>query len=181
MASAGSALPFPSLAFLHRQIAELAEAPARQVRAGHVNLGKDIWLSCDPGGQAGMAVRPGGESGGFLLEVENGDSGRWCCLGMHLPARVLRQVRYAGLLVRLHSDSLVAYMPVLRYFRKAGGLQDAPAAEAVVMAPGTREKLSCIPVDAGLLEQADSCELNLFFESSRFSAAVARLEPLLIL
>ena len=159
-------------------IAALAQAKEATVTAGHLDIGAGIWLSADPAGRAMMRCQPAQE--GFTLELENGDSGAWACLGMRLLPAALTSARYLGLLVALHGGSAVSFTPTLRYFRTGEPL-DVAAARPVVLAGGAREHLAYIPIDPALLDGATGCELNLFFHSNEFTAEIARLEPLLIL
>lgn len=164
-----------ALESLQGQIAALAGGARREVRAGHLDLGEDLWLSCDPGGQALLALEPGED--GLVLELEAGDSGRWNCLGMRIPADLLVQAQEVVLSLGLRSTSLIACSPVLRYFLPEGGFRDAGTGGPLLLAPGTRTVRPVIPVDRALAEQAAGCELNLFFLSDGFRADCLRLEP----
>ncbi|MBY6069089.1 hypothetical protein KUW17_20265 [Leisingera aquaemixtae] len=168
----------PALDHLRGQAAALAEAAPRDVRAGHLDLGEGLWLSCDPGGHARMSAGPGQD--GFTLGLEGGDSGRWACLGLKLQPAELAQARYAGLRLALRSGSLIACSPALRYFLPEGGLRDVPAAAPLLLAPGAREVLVHLPVDRELAARASACELNIFFLDDSFRADAVQIEPLLM-
>lgn len=169
----------PALKALRDQITALREGAPKEVLAGHLDLGADLWLSCDPASQTRMLLAPMEE--GLSLEVTAADGGHWTCLGMRLQPGELAQARRAGVLVSLHSDGMVSYQPSLRYFLPEGGFQDRAAASPVVMAPGAREMLSHIPVDAELAACATGCELNLFFLDNDLRAEGLRFEPLMML
>lgn len=164
-----------SLEFLQEQIAALADGARREICAGHLDLGEDLWLSCDPGGQARLTLEPGED--GLVLELVAGDSGRWSCLGMRIPADILAQAQEAVLSLALHSTGLIACSPVLRYFLPEGGFRDVGTGAPLLLAPGARAVHPGIPVDRALAEQAAGCELNLFFLNDRFRADRLRLEP----
>lgn len=166
-----------ALADLAEQIDGLTAAPEARITAGHLDLGPDLWLSMDPAGRAAMTCLPA--EAGFILRLEEGDSGAWACLGMRIAPQALQGARYLGLLVALRSGDVISFTPTLRYVR-AEGTQDVPAATPVLLAGGPREHLSHIPVDPGQLDSATGCELNLFFHSNAFVAEFARIEPLLI-
>lgn len=170
--------PLPTLEHLRSQISALAEVAPREVRAGHLDLGEDLWLSCDPAGHAQMGVFPGDE--GFALELKAGDSGRWACLGARLASSLLAQARYVGLRLGVRSESLIACRPTLRYFLPEGKMHDVPVAAPVLLVPGTREMLVHIPVDRELATRASGCELNIFFLDDAFRAEAVQLEPLLM-
>lgn len=161
---------------LHEQIGHLSEAPEAMVVAGHLDLGDSLWLSADPNGRARMTCQPA--DGGFVLRLEEGDSGAWACLGMRFSPEKLAGARYLALIVTQNAGDVVAFTPSLRYFRPAG-MQDA-AAEPVLMAGGSREHLSWIPIDPDLLADASGCELNLFFQNNAFVAEFTRIEPLVM-
>lgn len=163
---------------LGRQLAELAEKDERHIKAGHLELGPDIWLSCDPDGQGEMTCRPGPD--GFELQLEHGDSGAWACLGMRFGASALTGMRYLGLLLAMRGRDMVSLTPTLRYFHN-GGVRDVPTASPVTLAGGAREYLAHIPVDAEELARATSCELNLFFLRDAFTGTFEKIEPLRIL
>lgn len=165
-----------AFADLHTQIHHLSEAPVSTVTAGHLDLGDGLWLSADPAGRARMTCQPA--EAGFVLRLEDGDSGAWACLGMRIAPEHLRGARYLGLLVAQRAGDVVSFTPTLRFFRP-GGLDDLPATP-VLIAAGSREHLSYIPVDPAQLAAVTGCELNLFFHSNAFVAEFARLEPLLM-
>ena len=167
-----------ALEALHAQIAALAAGGRREICAGHLDLGDDLWLSCDPAGQAQLALEPGED--GLVLELEAGDSGRWACLGMRIPVESLAQARDAELALDLHSGSLIACAPVLRYFLPEGGFRDTGVGEPLLLAPGTRSARPVIAVDRELAAQAVGCEFNLFFLGNRFRAERLRFEPRLL-
>lgn len=166
------------LAALRDRIAALFSGAPHEVVAGHADLAEGIWISTDPEGQGRIALAPA--DGHIVLTLAGGDSGRWCSLGLRLPAEALAPARYLGLLVALRSADFIAYAPTLRYNLHEGGMRDVTAAPAV-MAGGTREILSHVPVDPALLAESRDCEFNLFFDTDAFSADLLRLEPLLIL
>lgn len=176
-----------SITSLRQQLAGLAEREETSVRGGHLELGPDIWLSSDPAGQGEMICRPG--ENGFTLQLSQGDSGAWACLGMRFGPGALSGMRYLGLLLAMRGDDVVALTPTLRYFRAEGGTHDVPTAQPVILAGGNtgdktggaREHLAHIPVDASELEHATSCELNLFFLRDAFVATFEKIEPLRIL
>lgn len=166
------------LEVLRDQIAALSGGPAQEVLAGHLDLGPDLWLSCDPAGRTRMRIDR--DEAGLRLDLDAGDSGGWACLGMRLQPAELAQARHAGLLVSLRSAGLISYRPTLRYFKPEGGFQDISVAAPVVLVPGARENLAYIPVDRDLATRATGCELNLFFLDDGIRAEALRLEPLLM-
>lgn len=170
----------PAFSHILDQLSALQEG---SVTGGHLDLGPDIWLSCDPAGRAVMSCRPA--EPGFKFTLKAGDSGAWACLGMRLNPETLRAGRSLGLMLGVESENLLCCTPTLRYFLKAGGMQDVPASAPVVLAPvapasGAREHLSYIPLDADQLAEASGCELNLFFHVDVFAGSFTKLEPLLI-
>lgn len=179
MTELDSSVALPALNALRDQLSALAEESPREVRAGHLDLGADLWLSCDPESRTRMHLAPG--EGGLRLEVTEADSGRWTCLGLRLQPQELAQARRVGILVSLRSGGMVSYRPSLRYFMPEGGFQDRATAAPVVMVPGPREELSHIPVDAELAARATGCELNLFFLDNDLRVEALSLEPLLML
>ncbi len=165
------------------QIANLLDGEAVTLTAGHLELGPDLWLSADPAGRAVMSCQPSGD--GFILRLEEGDSGAWACLGMRLPVETLKQTRYKqarylGLLTVLRNGDVVSFTPTLRYYH-AEGVQDVPTALPVILAGGPREHLSHIRLDPDQLAKASGCELNLFFHTNSFVAEFSGIEPLLII
>ena len=160
---------------LRARIAGL-DSPA-EVTSGHCDLAPGLWLSTDPEGQGHLAVQPGEDR--LSLSLSEGDSGAWACLGMLLPLDELKRARFLGLLAALDRGDLVSMQPTLRYFH-GDRAQDVPAAP-LLLSPGRGESLAHIPLDAGLLDSASGCELNLFFHTNRFEAEFTRLEPVLIL
>lgn len=169
----------PALEALRGQISALAEGGEKKVQAGHLDLAPDLWLSCDPEGEARMRLAPA--EAGLTLELKAADSGRWACLGLRLQGQQLAQARYVGVLVGLRSGDIISYRPSLRYFLPEGGMQDRATPDPVVLLPGQRETLSHIPIDPELAARAEGCELNLFFLSNSFRAEALRVEPLLML
>jgi hypothetical protein len=167
-----------TLAALRGQIDALRSEVEYTVTAGHRDLGPDLWLSCDPAGRAVMSCQSSGA--GVVLRLEGGDSGAWAALGMRLPVEALKQARYLGLLVGLHTGDMLSFTPTLRY-HTSDGMVDVPTAVPVLMAGGPREHLSYIALDHELLARADGCELNLFFHSDSFVAEFSAIEPLLML
>lgn len=179
MTDLDSSVALPALKALRDQISALQEGAPSKVQAGHLDLGPDLWLSCDPDSQTQMHLTPVEE--GLRLEVVAGDGGRWTCLGLRVQPTELALARQIGLLVSLRSDRVVSYRPSLRYFLPEGGFQDQATPAPVVMAPGAREVLSHLPVDAELAARATGCELNLFFLDDAVRAENLRLDPLLML
>lgn len=167
-----------ALAPLREQIGRLTEAAEAKVRAGHLDLGPDLWLSTDPAGRGELSCQPSSE--GFALRLEAGDSGAWSALGMRLPVAALKSARYLGLLIGLRSGDVFSFTPTLRYYHPEG-LTDVPTAAPVILAGGPREHLSHIPLDPEQLDRATECELNLFFHTDSFVAEFSGIEPLLIL
>lgn len=170
----------PALASLRDQITALAEADPREVRAGHLDLGPDLWLSCDPAGRARMRLA-GGSGGGLAFELAEADSGSWACLGMRLQAQELQQARHAGLRLALHSGGLISCRLALRYFLPEGGFRDIHAPAPVLLPPGRREVLLHVPCDPELAARATACELNLFLLDDSLQAEELQIEPLLML
>jgi hypothetical protein len=171
-----------SITRLRQQLAGLAGpdgAPEARVTGGHRDLGPDIWLSSDPAGQGELICTPA--ETGFTLQLSQGDSGAWACLGMRFGPGALTGMRYLGLLLAVRGDDVVALTPTLRYFHDTG-VSDVPTALPVVLAGGGsgggREHLAHIPVDPQALEHATGCELNLFFLRDAFVATFEKLEPL---
>lgn len=159
-------------------LAALRDADGARITAGHLDLGPGLWLSCDPQGQTEMECQPAGA--GFRLRIDGGDSGKWTCLGLHLPVDILRRGRYLGLLVEADTPGMVSFTPRLRYFLEGGDQQDAGPPMPVLLPGGRREQLCHIPVDPALLGRATGCELNLFFHNDTLQGEFFRLEPLLI-
>ena len=170
----------PALVSLREQIAALGGGGPAEVRAGHLDLGADLWLSCDPAGQARMQLGAGA-GGGLALEIDAADSGRWACLGMRLQPGELAQARHAGLLLKLHSPRVLSCRLALRCFLPGGGFQDRALPEPALLPPGERELLMHVPSGPELASQAVACELNLFFLDDSLRADGLRLEPLLML
>jgi len=166
-----------AFAQLHEQIAALAEAGEVTARAGHLDLGPDLWLSADPAGQAELSCQP--SDAGVTLRLEGGDSGAWAALGLRLPVEELKQGRYLGLLIRVQDGDMVSFTPTLRYYY-AEGMTDVPTAAPVILAGGPREHLSYIPFDPERLDRATGSELNLFFHTDSFTAEFTAIEPLLM-
>lgn len=165
-----------TIADLRKRIGRLSEASEATVVAGHLDLGDGIWLSTDPAGHARMTFQPAED--GFVLRLEDGDSGAWACLGMRFAPDQLLDARYLGLMVAQRAGDVVSFTPTLRYFRPEG-LHDAPA-QPVLMAGGSRENLSYLRVDPGILASTTGCEFNLFFHSDAFVAEFSRIEPLVM-
>lgn len=167
---------------LRNQLAGLAQAPEKRVRAGHQELGPDIWISTDPDGQGEMICRPSGE--GFEVHLSGGDSGKWACLGMRFGPSALNGMRYLGLLTSLRGEGLITFRPTLRYF-EAEGVRDVPTALPVVLTGGGetpgRAHFAHIPVDGDRLAGVTGCEMNLFFLRDSFVAHFDTIEPLRIL
>lgn len=178
MTNSPIATEMATLAALREQIDALRSEVEYTVTAGHRDLGPDLWLSCDPAGRAVMSCQSSDE--GAVLRLEGGDSGAWAALGMRLPVEALKQARYLGLLVGLHAGDMLSFTPTLRY-HTSDGMVDVPTAVPVLMAGGTREHLSYIPLDQDLMAQTRGGELNLFFHTDSFVAEFSVIEPLLIL
>lgn len=172
--------PVPALAALTAAFAALRQAPPQQAASGHCDLGSStLWLSTDPEGQAVLSCAPAAE--GLELSLEHGDSGRWASLGFQLPPAALAQARYFGLLLRASSSSLLIYTAVLRYHSAGGGFEETAAAPTVLpAAEAAQEHLSYLPVDQARLAASSGCEVNLFFQTDRFRATLAHLEPLIM-
>lgn len=166
--------PAATFTDLRRQIGLLSEAPETTVVAGHADLGDSLWLSADPAGQARLTCQP--IKDGFILQLAEGDSGAWACLGMRFAPDRLAGARYLGLIVAQRAGDVVSFTPTLRYLQPEG-FHDVPGQPAL-MAGGSREHLSYVPVDPDLLAAATGCELNLFFTGNAFAAEFARIEPL---
>lgn len=169
----------PPFEFLRKQVADLSSGDPRRIVAGHLDLGPDLWLSTDPSGRGAMECRP--TDAGFALDLAEGDSGRWCSLGMRLPVAPMVSARFVGVLVDLGCETFVSYTPTLRYRLRDGGIHDVPTPAPVALAGGRREVLSHIPLSPDRLAAADVCELNLFFHDNAFAAEIFRLDPVLIL
>ncbi|NSY39544.1 hypothetical protein [Leisingera sp. ANG59] len=170
----------PALASLREQIAALADGEPREVRAGHLDLGSDLWLSCDPAGRARMRLesRDGGSLG---LEVAEADSGRWACLGMRLQAAELAQARRAGLRLALYSGGVLSCRLALRFFLPEGGFEECHTPAPGLVPPGPQEVLLHVASDPELAARATGCELNLFFLDDSLHTEGLQLEPLLML
>jgi len=125
-----------------------------------------------------MSCQPG--ENGFVLRLQDGDSGGWACLGMRFSPRALAETRYLGLLVALSEGGTVSFTPTLRYLFE-DGMRDVPAAEPVFLAGNGVSFLAHIPVDAEALGRAIGCELNLFFHDNAFAVTFRTLEPLRII
>ncbi len=162
-----------------------ASDPEKRVRAGHLNLGPDIWLSTDPSGGGEMVCRPADQ--GFELHLSGGDTGKWACLGMRLEPGALSGLRYLGLLTALRGDAVVAFYPTLRYFAASGDVHDVTTALPVVLTGGGgggsagRAHFAHIPIEPARLEGVTGCELNLFFLRDSFAVTFERIEPLRVL
>lgn len=168
----------PAFAALAAQIAALHDGPGQVAAAGHRDLGPDLWLSTDPDGQGVLSCQP--SEAGFLLRLENGDSGAWAGLGLRLDPGVLAGGRYLGLLIGTVGGGTAAFTPTLRTIAE-GGHHDSGTPDPVVLAGGRREQLAWLPLDPARLAAARACELNLFFHSDRAEIDIARLEVLLML
>lgn len=179
MTALDSAVSLPALAALRDQISALNDGPAQEVRAGHLGLGPDLWLSCDPDGQTRMVIAPDGA--GLRLTVEAGDTGRWSSIGMRLQPAELQQARSVGLALTQRSAGLISFRPTLRYFLPEGGFHDVSTPDPVVMAPGARDLRSHVPVDAELAARVRGCELNIFLLDDGLCAEDLRFDPLLML
>lgn len=149
------------------------------VRAGHLDLGPDLWLSTDPGGRATLTCQPGER--GISLRLEAGDSGAWAALGLRLPVEILARGRFLGLMIEATARDALSFTPTLRYVARDGGSGDVAPPEPVVLAGGTRRHLAWLPLDHDRLAASRVCELNLFFHNDAMQLEIARLEPLLIL
>ena len=95
----------PAFAALAAQIAALHDGPGHVAAAGHRDLGPDLWLSTDPDGRAVLSCQP--SDAGFLLRLENGDSGAWAGLGLRLDLGLLAGGRYLGLLIGANAIAFV--------------------------------------------------------------------------
>jgi len=168
----------PAFRALQDALKALHSRETIRVRAGHADLGPGLWLSCDPESRAEMACLPQGD--GFRLTLVEGDSGLWNCLGMQLPAEILADGRYAGLLIEAVPEAMAAFTPILRYRLRRGGHQDAAFPQPVLLPAGPRSEMVHLPLDAELLERSESCELNLFFHMDRMDLKITGLEPLLL-
>ncbi|OED45825.1 hypothetical protein AB838_22150 [Rhodobacteraceae bacterium (ex Bugula neritina AB1)] len=168
-----------ALASLRDQIAALAEGEAQEVLAGHLDLGDGLWLSCDPAGRTRMKL--GRSGGGMAFEVAEGDSGGWACLGMRMQAEELKQARYVGLRLALHSSGVISCRLALRFFLPEGGFRDIQTPAPDLLPPGRREVLLHVPSDPELAARAGACELNLFVLDDRLQADGLQIEPLLML
>lgn len=159
--------------------AQIAALQGGAVRAGHLDLGPDLWLSADPGGRATLTCQP--EEGRMVLRLEAGDSGAWSALGLRLPVETLARGRYLGLMVEATARGALSFTPTLRYVAGGGGTVDVAPPEPVVLAGGPRRHLAWLPLDRDRLAASRACELNLFFHNDAMQLEIARLEPLLIL
>lgn len=170
----------PTAAFggLQDQINALRKRAPGVVRAGHLNIGETIWLSCDPQGQAEMSCIP--EEQRFRLGLKAADSGRWACLGLRLPVEVLAQGRYLGLLIDAAPNVPVSFTPCLRYYFREGGMQDVGTAEPILLSTRRHNHMAYVPIDPALLNRSHGAELNLFFHTDEAMISFTRLEPLLM-
>lgn len=168
-----------TLAELREQIGALFRGGEEaSVVAGHLNLGPDLWLSCDPAGRTKMLCRPGDQAA--VLQLGGGDSGAWAALGLRLPRAALERARYLGLRIGMRTGDIVSFTPTLRYYLP-DEMVDVPTPVPVILAGGPREHLSYIPVDHDLLDRARGAELNLFFHTDSFVVELTALEPLLMI
>lgn len=172
--------PDPSAAFaeLQAQIDALHERAPAAIRAGHLNIGNALWLSCDPEGRAEMSCAPAQH--GFRLEWKAADSGGWAALGLGLPPSVLARGRYLGFLIDAVADNPVSFTPCLRYHFHEGGMQDVGTPDPVLLPSGPRIHLAHIPIDAALIGRSRGAEANLFFHSDTARLTINRLELLLM-
>jgi len=172
---------------LRDQLAGLNQGAEKRVRAGHLELGPDIWLSTDPSGGGEMMCRPAGQGAGqgFELHLNGGDTGKWACLGMRFGPGALTGLRYLGLLTALRGDGMAAFHPTLRYFREGSEAQDVATALPVILTGGGgsagRAHFAHIPIEAARLEGITGCELNLFFMRDSLAVTFDRIEPLRVL
>lgn len=167
----------PAFSTLATQIDALMQGQSATIRSGHCDLGPDLWLSTDPAGQALLSCTT--TETAFHLTLENGDSGSWASLGMHLPRKTLSRGRYFGLRMNMTCEETASFIPTLRAITEEGKFIDIPSAP-VVMAGGTRDTLSYVALDHTLLALSSRCEFNLFFQTDHFSGEIHALEPLLI-
>lgn len=160
------------------QIADLKTAQPQMAHAGHLDLCPDLWLSCDPGGQAEMGLA--GQGDAIEMKLTAGHSGVWACLGIRLNPKLMYGWKYLGLLIETQSNADVKFTPTLRYYPAEAPLVDVPTAEPVMFTAGLHTHMAHIPLDPDLLKSSGSGELNLFFHSDNMQIKVLRLEPLLI-
>lgn len=167
-----------AFADLLEQISSLKDGKAAHVKAGHVDLGPDLWLSADPEGQTEISVVP--SDGGFTLGLNEGRSGGWACLGMRLSPAVLLTGRYLGLLITIRSSMPVEVTPSLRCYFADAPFVDTPSPTPLALPAGTHTQVVHIPLDGEALAAAEGGELNLFFHSDTIYAEILALEPLLL-
>lgn len=162
------------------QIAALRTLDPVSVRAGHADLERSLWLSCDPGGSAEMRFTPSGADSAPVLGLTGGDSGGWACLGMQIDPQVLARGAYLGLLMELDSGALARFTPMLRYYPKEDLKVDMPFSDPVVLSGGRQTLLPFVAIDRDLAARSTTCELNLFFHGDRMDLGLDRLEPVLL-
>lgn len=160
------------------QITALKTATRHSVRAAHLDIGPDLWLSCDPRGKAEMTCAP--QKTALELTVSKGNSGDWAALGMRLDTAAMRGWKYLGLLVQAQADAASGFTPTLRYYPTDAPLADVPVPEPVVLLQEPHTRLAYIPLDQDLLNRSPSGELNLFFHADETRLQLFKLEPLLI-
>ena len=173
--------PSPPAAFdgLKSQIEALSAASSVGIRAGHLNIAQDIWLSCDPQGQAEMALSP--DSQGIRLSWKAADSGRWAALGMGVPIDVLTRGRYLGVRLEVQVEAPISLLPSLRYhFRDGGGMQDVATPAPVLLPSGKRVHLAHIPIERALVERAHGAEVNFFLHTDHGALLMHSLDILLM-
>lgn len=163
---------------INAQLDVLREQPPSTVRAGHLNLGPAVWLSCDPRSKTTMSCSPAGS--GFRLEWDSADSGNWTCLGMRLPPEVVARGRYLALRIDTETQEPIAFSPCLRYHFANEPMKDVCTLNPVLLPSGRRVTFAHIPIDADLMARVSGSELNFFFQSNAGVLPIMRLEILLM-
>lgn len=174
-----SQLPAPAFIELQEQIIALRNRPETGIRAGHIDMGSGVWMSCDPKGQATMTCAPEGES--FRLEWNKADTGRWACVGLALPIEIIARGRYFGLRLEAVAHTPLICTPCLRYHFKDKGMQDAGLSKPVFIPKGPRTHFMHIPINVELLERSKATEVNIFLQSDSAEVSIFNLEPIIAL
>lgn len=160
---------------INRALSDLRNRPAT-TGDGHMEVAKGIWISCEKGSGASIALKP--VPHGNRLIVEKAEQSQWVALGWAVPLDVLRGGRFAGVRIRAVTPGFFSFRMALRLVRADGGFDDHYAPEHTLFSGGAREQFSFAPYPQTALATAQRAEVNLFFQSS-FSVEIQQLEMLL--